>query len=69
MPAEKKENGGQGIRTVQRALDILACFSEAQSELNLTQISEKIGLAKSTTTRLFGNLRAEWVCRKGFINA
>ncbi|WP_342045614.1 IclR family transcriptional regulator [Bacillus sp. OTU530] len=55
MPAEK-ENGGQGIRTVQRALDILACFSEAQSELNLTQISEKIGLAKSTTTRLLATL-------------
>ncbi|MFP3844976.1 IclR family transcriptional regulator [Priestia filamentosa] len=55
MPLEK-ENGGQGIRTVQRALDILACFDEKQPQLNLTQISEKIGLAKSTTTRLLSTL-------------
>lgn len=52
----EKESGGQGIRTVQRALDILACFSEEQPELKLTQISEKIGLAKSTTTRLLATL-------------
>jgi IclR family KDG regulon transcriptional repressor len=49
-----QESGG--LRTVQRALDILACFSQEELELNLTQIAEKIGLPKSTTTRLLATL-------------
>ncbi|WP_059103291.1 IclR family transcriptional regulator [Shouchella shacheensis] len=44
------------IRTVQRAIDILNCFSIHESELTLTEIASKIGLAKSTTTRLLGTL-------------
>ncbi|MFC7393249.1 IclR family transcriptional regulator [Scopulibacillus cellulosilyticus] len=52
----KEEKGGQGLRTVQRALDILNCFDEEQSELSLTEFSNKLGLAKSTTTRLLSTL-------------
>ncbi|WP_235426948.1 IclR family transcriptional regulator [Cohnella kolymensis] len=49
-----KEN--ESLRTVQRALDILNCFSLEQPELSLTEISNQINLAKSTTTRLLATL-------------
>ncbi|KIL35596.1 IclR family transcriptional regulator [Cohnella kolymensis] len=49
-----KEN--ESLRTVQRAIDILNCFTFDQSELSLTEIANKIDLAKSTTTRLLATL-------------
>jgi len=52
-PHEKAESG---LRTVQRALDILYCFTLEQQELSLTEIANKIQLAKSTTTRLLSTL-------------
>ncbi|MGE6631968.1 IclR family transcriptional regulator [Bacillus sp. NPDC077027] len=50
--AEKKSKEESGLRTVQRALDILYCFSEERQELTLTEISKEMNLAMSTTTRL-----------------
>jgi DNA-binding IclR family transcriptional regulator len=46
----------ESLRTVQRALDILNCFSLEEPELSLTEIANKIHLAKSTTTRLLATL-------------
>ncbi|OQP04256.1 IclR family transcriptional regulator [Geobacillus sp. 46C-IIa] len=45
-----------GLRTVQRAIDILYCFTLEEQELSLTEIANKISLAKSTTTRLLATL-------------
>ncbi|MEI3611339.1 IclR family transcriptional regulator [Pseudogracilibacillus sp. SO30301A] len=50
------ENNPQIIRSVQRAIDVLNCFSEEKSELTLTEISIVTGLAKSTTTRILATL-------------
>ncbi|MBD3860049.1 IclR family transcriptional regulator [Bacillus sp. 28A-2] len=50
--ADKKSKEESGLRTVQRALDILYCFSEERQELTLTDISKEMNLAMSTTTRL-----------------
>jgi DNA-binding IclR family transcriptional regulator len=44
------------LRTVQRALDIINCFSLQARELSLTEISNSINLAKSTTSRLLSTL-------------
>jgi IclR family KDG regulon transcriptional repressor len=41
-----------GVRTVDRAAAILGCFSVGEPFLNLSQISERLGLAKSTAHRL-----------------
>jgi IclR family transcriptional regulator, KDG regulon repressor len=46
----------EGIRTVQRALDIIDCFSKEQPYLNLTEISQKVGLPASTTSRFLATL-------------
>lgn len=53
---KKKPKESDSLRTVQRALDILDCFSLDDSELSLTEIANKISLAKSTTTRLLATL-------------
>jgi IclR family transcriptional regulator, KDG regulon repressor len=51
-----ENNNQQIIRSVQRAIDILNCFQENNSELTLTEIANDTGLSKSTTTRLLATL-------------
>lgn len=43
-------------RTVDRALEILLCFNQDEPELTLTQISERVGMHKSTVYRLLTTL-------------
>ncbi|MDP4095634.1 IclR family transcriptional regulator [Paenibacillus sp. P96] len=49
------------VRAVERALDILMCFTEA-TDLGLTEIAAKIGLHKSTVHRLLTTLE-----ERGFV--
>ena len=44
------------IRAVERALDVLMCFTNQTPELTMTQISEMVGLNKSTIHRLLATL-------------
>lgn len=55
------EEGKLTVRAVERALDILLCFTEAE-DLNLTEIAGRVGLHKSTVHRLLASLEG-----KGFI--
>jgi DNA-binding IclR family transcriptional regulator len=52
----------ESIRAVERALDVLECFSIKTPELSMTQISEKVGMNKSTVHRLLATLE-----RKRFV--
>ncbi len=52
---------GKSVRSVERALDILLCFTD-QPELTLTEISRKVNLNKSTVYRLLNAL-----AKKGFV--
>ena len=47
------------VRTLSRALSIFKAFTWEAREMNLTEISEKISLAKSTTLRLLTALEEE----------
>lgn len=49
-------------RAVDRALDILLCFKRDEPTLTLTQITERVGLPKSTVHRLLATLE-----RKRFV--
>jgi IclR family KDG regulon transcriptional repressor len=49
------------VRAVERALDILICFTD-ESDLGLTEIATRVGLHKSTVHRLLASLEG-----KGFI--
>lgn len=55
------DDGKMTVRAVERALDILLCFTE-EPELSLTEIAGKSGLHKSTVHRLLASLEG-----KGFI--
>jgi IclR family transcriptional regulator, KDG regulon repressor len=44
------------VRAVDRALDILDCFGPGRLELSLTEISQRIALAMSTTSRIVATL-------------
>ncbi|MGG1517611.1 IclR family transcriptional regulator [Paenibacillus oryzisoli] len=55
------EEGKLTVRAVERALDILLCFTSA-SEMTLTEISAGAGLHKSTVHRLLASLEG-----KGFV--
>jgi IclR family transcriptional regulator, KDG regulon repressor len=55
------DDGKLTVRAVERALDILLCFTE-DAELSLTEIAGKVGLHKSTVHRLLASLEG-----KGFI--
>lgn len=52
-PPEKEESA---IRSVQRAIDVLNCFSWERKELGLVEIAALVDLPKSTTFRLVQTL-------------
>lgn len=52
------------IKSVQRALAILKCFSFEEYELNLVQLSKKLNLHKSTVHRFVKTLESEGFLQK-----
>lgn len=49
----------KSIRAVERALDVLTCFTSRSPELTMTQISEMTGINKSTVHRLLATLEGK----------
>ena len=49
----------ESIRAVERALDVLLCFTSQTPELTMTQISEMVGINKSTVQRLLATLESK----------
>lgn len=49
----------ESIRAVERALDVLLCFSSQTPTLTMTQISERVGINKSTVHRLLATLEVK----------
>ena len=47
------------IRAVERALDVLLCFTSQTPKLTMSQISERIGINKSTVHRLLSTLEGK----------
>jgi IclR family transcriptional regulator, KDG regulon repressor len=48
----------ESVRAVERALDILLCFTRQTPELSMTQIADQVGIHKSTVHRLLATLEA-----------
>ena len=49
----------QSVRAVERALDILLCFTMETPTLSLTEIAEQVGMHKSTIHRLLATLESK----------
>jgi len=56
---KRDNNSKNSIRTIQRACNILRCFSEDNPELGVTTISNKTGIHKSSTSRILSSLQQE----------
>jgi DNA-binding IclR family transcriptional regulator len=48
----------ESVRAVERALDILLCFTQEEPDLSLTQIAERVQIHKSTVHRLLATLES-----------
>src|SRR5262245_8249739 len=55
-PADEPTPDGQGVRSVQRALDILSLLSEERPVVTIREIAAETGLAKTTVIRLVQTL-------------
>ncbi len=49
----------QPVQSIQRAVAILRSFSESEPELSVGEISQRLGLHKSTVSRILGTLERE----------
>ncbi|MEJ2011323.1 MAG: IclR family transcriptional regulator [Anaerolineales bacterium] len=54
-----EEQSKQGLETVRRAIALLRCFSSEELELGVTELSRRLGVHKSTVSRLLGTLERE----------
>ena len=50
------ESGGNNVRAVERALQILGCFDEKHPERGVSEIAQAVGLHKATTHRIVTTL-------------
>ncbi|MGJ6967060.1 IclR family transcriptional regulator [Streptosporangium sp. G11] len=67
-PAESGDGGG-GVRSVQRAFDILSLLTEDRRTLTIREVVDETGLAKTTALRLLQTLEHMgllWATRKGY---
>ena len=69
--AETADSGEtQGVRSVQRAIDILGLLTEAQPAISISEIVRATGLAKTTVIRLVQTLEQNgllWATAKGYM--
>jgi IclR family acetate operon transcriptional repressor len=49
----------ESVRAVDRALDILLCFTQEKPVLSLTEIADEVGISKSTVHRLLATLESK----------
>ncbi|MFJ5646191.1 IclR family transcriptional regulator [Streptomyces sp. NPDC093223] len=47
---------GAGTQAVERAMSLLACFTDEQSELRITELCARTGLGQSTVSRMISSL-------------
>lgn len=62
MPEQKN---GKIIQSVQRAVDIINCFDDVNTEMSLSQISNRLGLNKSTVHGILNTLHNNNFIRQG----
>jgi IclR family transcriptional regulator, KDG regulon repressor len=58
----------QSVRAVERALDVLLCFDQHEPNLTLTQISERVGIHKSTVHRLLATLESRRLVQRDHLS-
>lgn len=61
-PAAGQDKASEGVRAVERALDVLAAFSAGENDLLVADLLKRVGLTRPTLYRLLHTLE-----KKGFV--
>jgi IclR family acetate operon transcriptional repressor len=61
-PPAAQEKSSEGVRAVERALDVLSAFAPGESELLVADLLKRVGLSRATLYRLLHTLE-----KKGFL--
>ena len=61
MKQSEPQNSIYRVQALERALDILDCFSSQNRELSLSDVVYRTGLNKTTVKRLVANLTARCI--------
>jgi IclR family KDG regulon transcriptional repressor len=59
-----RKSDENNVRSINRALQILKCFTWNERRFTLTEIAKKVDLPKSTTSRLLATLENEGFIRR-----
>jgi DNA-binding IclR family transcriptional regulator len=58
VSTEKQTNGSAGVQAVERALDVLCCFTIESPQKGVSEISDELGLSKGAVHRLLTALKS-----------
>ena len=64
MDCEDQNNENKKIRSIERALNVLLCFTVETPALSMTEISEMVGIHKSTVHRILATLESKNFVRR-----
>lgn len=59
------DSAGRGASVIENTVAILRCFSPDRQELGVTEIAPKVGLHKSTVSRILASLEREGIVEQG----
>lgn len=67
MPQQNSstDSGGRGASVIENAVAVLRCFSPDRQELGVTEIAPKVGLHKSSVSRILASLEREGIVEQG----
>lgn len=65
MSRQTSENSRRGASVIENTVAILRCFSPDRQELGVTEIAPRVGLHKSTVSRILASLEQEGIVEQG----
>lgn len=65
MPRQSSDTSHRGASVIENTVSILRCFSPDRQELGVTEIAPRVGLHKSTVSRILTALEAQGIVEQG----
>lgn len=63
MPFDADKNAPKTIRSIERAVDVLACFDRETPRLSVTDLQKRLGLSRPTLYRILATLEGKGLIR------
>lgn len=65
MPRQSSDASHRGASVIENTVSILRCFSPDRQELGVTEIAPRVGLHKSTVSRILTSLEVQGIVEQG----